>query len=79
MVAAPVFGGRIPSIVAEKLNELEGHGKKAVTLVVYGNRAYEDALLELNNVVEDRGFQVAASCSSGCTTFHDAGSRKRKT
>jgi len=63
VVAAPVFGGRIPSIVAEKLNELEGNGKKAVTLAVYGNRAYEDALLELNNVVEDRGFQVAASAA----------------
>lgn len=63
VVAAPVFGGRIPSIAAEKLNELDGNGKKAVTLVVYGNRAYEDALLELNNVVESSGFQVAASAA----------------
>lgn len=63
VIAAPVFGGRIPAIAAEKLNELEGSGKKAVTLVVYGNRAYEDALLELNNVVEKRGFQLVASAA----------------
>lgn len=63
VVAAPVFGGRIPSIVAEKLNELDGNGKKAVTLAVYGNRAYEDALLELNNILTDRGFQVIASAA----------------
>lgn len=63
VVAAPVFGGRIPAIVAEKLSELDGNGKKAVTLVVYGNRAYEDALLELNNVIEERGFQVVASAA----------------
>lgn len=61
--AAPVFGGRIPSVAAERLNELDGTGKKAVTLVVYGNRAYEDALLELNNIAENRGFQVIASAA----------------
>ena len=61
--AAPVFGGRIPSVAAERLNELDGTGKKAVTLVVYGNRAYEDALLELNDVAESRGFQVIASAA----------------
>lgn len=63
VVAVPVFGGRIPSVAAERLNELEGNGRKAVALVVYGNRAYEDALLELNNVVKERGFQVAASAA----------------
>lgn len=63
VVAMPVFGGRIPATMAEKLNRLEGNGKKAVTLVVYGNRAYEDALLELNNIMEGRGFCVAASAA----------------
>ena len=61
--AAPVFGGRIPAIVAEKLGKLDGAGKRAVTLVVYGNRAYEDALLELNDILEGRGFQVVASAA----------------
>lgn len=63
VAAVPVFGGRIPSVAAEKLNQLHGKGKKAVTLVVYGNRAYEDALLELNHIIEGRGFQVAASAA----------------
>jgi len=63
VIALPVFGGRVPSVAVEKLNELDGTGKKAVTLVVYGNRAYEDALLELNNTVEARGFRVVASAA----------------
>lgn len=63
VIAAPVFGGRIPAIAAEKLEELNGNGKKAVTLVVYGNRAYEDALLELNNVTEGSGFRIIASAA----------------
>ncbi len=63
VVAAPVFGGRIPAIAAERLRGLDGHGKKAVTLAVYGVRAYEDALLELNDVMEACGFQIAASAA----------------
>lgn len=61
VAAAPVFGGRIPGVVSEKLSQLVGTGKKAVTLAVYGNRAYEDALLELNDVLAERGFEIAAS------------------
>ena len=63
IAAAPVFGGRIPGIVSEKLKKLAGKGKKAVTLVVYGNRAYEDALLELNRCMEAQGFQILASAA----------------
>lgn len=63
VVAAPVFGGRIPAIVAEKLAALSGEGKKAITAVVYGVRAYEDALLELNDTMRNSGFEVIASAA----------------
>ena len=63
VVAVPVFGGRVPSVAAEKLAELEGCGKRAVTLAVYGNRDYEDALLELNRLMEERGFYVTATAA----------------
>jgi len=63
IVAAPVFSGRIPALVSEKLSRLDGRGKKAVTAVVYGVRAYEDALLELNDVMEAAGFEIVASCA----------------
>lgn len=63
VIAAPVFGGRIPELVTEKLKKIDGKGKKVVTIVVYGNRAYEDALLELNHAVKEQGFQVIASAA----------------
>lgn len=63
VVAAPVFSGRIPAIVADKIAELNGEGKKAITAVVYGVRAYEDALLELNNIVKNSSFEVVASAA----------------
>ena len=61
VIAAPVFGGRIPSLVREKIEKLSGTGKKAVTITVYGNRAYEDALLEMNDILMKCGFTVIAS------------------
>ncbi len=61
LLAAPVYGGRIPALVAEKVQQLAGVGKQAITLVVYGNRAYEDALLELNDAATAAGFTVIAS------------------
>ncbi len=63
VAAVPVFGGRIPAVAARRLRQLEGSGKKAVTLAVYGTRAYEDALLELNDLMEERGFKVIASAA----------------
>ncbi len=63
VVAAPVFSGRIPAIVADKIAELNGERKKAITAVVYGVRAYEDALLELNNIMKNSGFEVIASAA----------------
>lgn len=68
VVAAPVYGGRIPAMAAKMIKELDGKGKTAVTLAVYGNRAYEDALLEINDLMEEQGFWVAAS--GACVAEH---------
>lgn len=61
--AAPVFAGRIPDYVIGKLKAIKGEGKKAVTAVVYGVRAYEDALLELNDAVREAGFEILGSAA----------------
>lgn len=52
VVAGPVFGGRMPSLMLERLRTYSLAGNKVITMVTYGNRAYEDALLELNDTVE---------------------------
>lgn len=63
IVAVPVFAGRIPSVVREKIKTLAGEGKQAVTIAVYGNRAYEDALLEMNDILKQAGFTVIAAAA----------------
>lgn len=61
VVAVPVFSGRVPAHAIEKIKKIDGQGAMAVSLVVYGNRAYEDALLELNDTLKEQGFAVIAS------------------
>lgn len=63
IVAAPAFGGRIPALMAERLKCTAGKGAAAVTAAVYGNRAYEDALVELNDALEEQGFEPFASAA----------------
>lgn len=63
VVGMPVFGGRIPGFGAEKLKHCHGNGATAVTAAVYGNRAFEDALLELDDCLEKQGFRVAAAAA----------------
>jgi len=63
LFALPVFSGRLPAFAAEKIKQLDGTGKTAVTMVVYGVRAYEDALLELNDLVRNAGFKIAGSAA----------------
>lgn len=63
VIGAPVYGGRIPQTASERLKKLHGKQTAAVILVTYGNRDYEDALAELQDAVEARGFVVAAAAS----------------
>ena len=61
LVAVPVFGGRVPAVALERLSALKGSGQPAVAVAVYGNRAFDDALLELKDALEANGFQVVAA------------------
>ena len=55
VAAAPAFGGRIPGLMAERLKQVKGNGAMAVTVAVYGNRAFEDTLVELNDTLKAQG------------------------
>lgn len=62
LAAVPVFGGRVPAVALERLAALSGSGP-AVALAVYGNRAWEDALLELSDALRAGGFQVVGAAA----------------
>ncbi len=49
--------------MTQRLKNCTGEGTPAVTAAVYGNRAFEDALLELNDCVTAQGFRVVTSAA----------------
>ena len=55
VVAVPVYAGRVPVLVSGWLNTLKADQAPAVCVVVYGNREYEDALLELGDIIKKQG------------------------
>lgn len=63
LAVVPVYGGRVPAIATERLAKLQSQGGPAIAVVVYGNRAYEDALLELKNTLTQCGFRVIAAAA----------------
>ena len=65
LIAMPVFGGRIPAYALEQLRAFQGGNAKAVTLAVFGNRDFDDALLELNDAAAAAGFKVLAKLEKG--------------
>ena len=63
MAVLPVYAGRVPQISLERLSALKANGQKAVAVVVYGNREYDDALLETRDALEANGFFVVAAAA----------------
>lgn len=57
----PVYGGRLPLPLARCLSRLTANGAPAVLAAVYGNRAYEDALLEGADLLSENGFLPLAA------------------
>lgn len=63
LVAVPSFGGRVPATATERLRQMPGGGAKAILVAVYGNRAYEDTLVELQDILTEQGFHPRAAAA----------------
>lgn len=59
--AVPVYSGRVPQIALEALNQFFGDGTPAIIVGVYGNRDFDDALLELRDIVTTNHFKVVSA------------------
>lgn len=63
-ISVPSYGGRVPAVAVERLTMLSGQGARAVLVCVYGNRAYEDTLVELEDAAKRAGFRVIAAVAA---------------
>ncbi|MEG1381191.1 MAG: 4Fe-4S binding protein [Ruthenibacterium sp.] len=64
IIAVPSFGGRVPAVALARLQQMTADGAKAVLITAYGNRDYDDTLLELKETMLARGFCVIAAIAA---------------
>jgi NAD-dependent dihydropyrimidine dehydrogenase PreA subunit/flavodoxin len=63
VVGIPVIAGRVPNVLLKYLRSVKGCGATAAAVVVYGNRDYDDSLVELADILAEGGFVVAAGAA----------------
>lgn len=64
LVSVPSYGGRVPKTAAERLSKIHGNGAQAILVAVYGNREFEDTLVELEDVLKAAGFKPVAGVAA---------------
>lgn len=61
--AAPVYAGRIPYVAAERFAAITGNNTPCILVASYGNRHYDDALLEMADIAAEQGFVVKGAAA----------------
>ena len=71
VLGTPVYAGRVPNLIMPYIKDMvHGNGALAVPVVLYGNRNFDDGLMELKNVMRDNGFHpIAAAAVVGEHSF----------
>ncbi|MGM9521265.1 MAG: 4Fe-4S binding protein [Oscillospiraceae bacterium] len=64
VIAVPSYGGRVPFTASERIGQIKASGARCVLLCVYGNRAFEDTLTELEDVSVSAGFRPIAAATA---------------
>lgn len=62
--SVPSFGGRVPDPAAQRITAMQGGGAQAVLLVAYGNRAFDDTLIEMKDLAQKAGFRCVAAVAA---------------
>lgn len=71
VLGVPVYAGRVPNLLLPYIRDMiHGNGALAVPVVLYGNRNFDDGLMELRNVLRGNGFHpVSAGAFVGEHSF----------
>lgn len=56
IVAVPVYGGLVAPVAAQRIRRIKAINSVVIPVVVYGNRDYEDALIQLRDMLQEQGF-----------------------
>ncbi len=59
----PVYAGRVPNVLLKYLATIQGNGALAVPVVLFGNRNFDDGLIELRDILENTGSHTVAAAA----------------
>ena len=62
----PVYAGRVPNLLIKFVSSVQGNGAYAVPVVCYGNRSFDDGLMELCLTLEGNGFTTLGAAAFSC-------------
>ncbi|MBO5339540.1 MAG: EFR1 family ferrodoxin [Oscillospiraceae bacterium] len=61
VIGTPVYAGRVPNVLLPYLTgKITGNGALAIPVVTYGNRNFDDGLMELRNIMHSNGLHPVA-------------------
>ncbi len=63
IIGMPVYAGRIPMVAAPRLDGIRGRQTPCILVATYGNRHYEDALVEMEDIAKKQGFVVKGAAA----------------
>ena len=63
IVGVPSYAGKVPEMAVRSLRRFLGNNTPAIIVSVYGNRAYDDTLIELKDLMESHGFKLLSAAA----------------
>ena len=67
VLGTPTYAGRVPNRIMPFFRDnIKGNQTKAVIVVTYGNRSYDDCLMEMILMAEANGFLVTGAAAVPC-------------
>ena len=63
VVGVPSYSGRVPIQASQQLLRVKGDGSPAIIVCSYGNRDYEDTLVELKDLLTANGFRIVSAAA----------------
>lgn len=61
VVGVPTYAGRVPNLLLPYLSKINAKGSIGISISLYGNRNFDDCLIELTELMSSGGMNVIAS------------------
>lgn len=66
ILALPTIAGRVPNLMLEYLKKIQGNGALGIAVMTFGNRSFDDSLMELSLIMDECNFTVIGGGGFSC-------------